>query len=290
MARPDESTHLSMNETASTLSGLEPLRVLHPQSVTDLGEYTRDASKDAQAVYPLGGRTMVGYGFQPSRPGIAVDVRGLERIIDYPARDMTITVQAGLTIAKLQEILAVENQRLPVDVPLPDRATLGGALAVNVSGPRSYGFGTFRDYVIGITVVNDQGQEVKAGGRVVKNVAGYDLCKLYVGSLGTLGIITQVTLKLKPRPEQSTLLELLFADSDPGALLDRLHSSRTRPAGISMLNEDPVTRKPVARGWVTWVGFEDNRESVSWQVKELKRELGRVDSELAVTIGRQLDD
>src|SRR5207253_9213768 len=130
------------------------------------------------------------------------DLRGLAEVIDYPARDMTITVQAGITLARLQALLATEKQRLPVDVPHPDRATLGGALATNASGPRRLGFGTLRDYVIGMTVVNDEGQEVKAGGRVVKNVAGYDLCKLHVGALGTLGVISQATLKLRPRPEE----------------------------------------------------------------------------------------
>src|SRR5207245_10601857 len=119
---------------------------------------------------------------------------------------MTITGQAAITHDELQTVRAGENQRLPVDAPHPHQATRGGAIATNASGPRRYGFGTFRDYVIGISVVNDEGQEVKAGGRVVKNVAGYDLCKLYIGSLGTLGVISQVTLKLKPRPEQTTLL------------------------------------------------------------------------------------
>src|SRR6202030_783750 len=118
----------------------------------------------------------------------------------------TITVQAGITLGRLQDLLATENQRLPVDVPHPDRATLGGALAVNASGPRRPGFGPLRDYVIGITTVNDEGQETKAGGRVVKNVAGYDLCKLHIGALGTLGILTQVTLKVLPRPETQALL------------------------------------------------------------------------------------
>src|SRR5262249_13131056 len=135
-------------------------------------------------------------------------LRGLHQVIDYPARDMTITVQAGITIAKLQEVLHAENQRLPVDVPLADRATLGGVLATNTSGPRRYGFGTLRDYVIGISAVNDLGEEIKVGGRVVKNVAGYDLCKLFIGSLGTLGIISQVTLKLRPLPEEQAFVTL----------------------------------------------------------------------------------
>ena len=150
-------------------------------------------------------------------------------------------------------------------------------MAVNVSGPRRYGLGTLRDYVIGISVVNDEGQEVKAGGRVVKNVAGYDLCKLYIGSLGTLGIISQVTLKLKPRPEEHALLTL-GCDSDAfGPLLDALHRSRTRPVCVELLNgRRPRQRRSAAcpsRPWVVVVGFEDNREAVSWQVQQLIKEL-----------------
>src|SRR5260221_13588513 len=131
---------------------------------------------------------------------------------------MTITVQAGITIAKLQVLLASENHRLPVDIPFPDRATLGGALAANASGPRRYGFGTLRDYLIGISTVNDEGHEVKAGGRVVKNVAGYDLCKLHIGALGTLGIISQVTLKLRPLVEETALLTFRCETDQLGAL------------------------------------------------------------------------
>src|SRR5207302_1445142 len=128
------------------------------------------------------------------------------------------------------------GQRLPVDVPRPERATLGGSLAVNVSGPRRLGLGTFRDYVIGISTVNDEGQETKAGGRVVKNVAGYDLCKLHIGALGTLGIITQVTLKVRPRPETQALLLLGCESAALGSLLEPLHASRTRPVCVDLLN------------------------------------------------------
>src|SRR5688572_5315479 len=113
---------------------------------------------------------MLHLGLPPMKPGTAVDLRGLDRVIDYPARDMTITVQAGITVRRVADILSAEGQQLPVDVPLPDRATVGGAVATNASGPRRFGPGTLRDYVIGITVVNDEGREVKGGGRVVKNV------------------------------------------------------------------------------------------------------------------------
>src|SRR5262249_11945512 len=150
------------------------------------------------------------------------------------------TVQAGITLTKLERLLATENQRLPIDVPQPDKATLGGALAVNVSGPHRYGFGTLRDYVLGISVVNDEGQEIKAGGRVVKNVAGYDLCKLYIGSLGTLGVITQVTLKLKPRPQEQAMVLVGCGTTALQSLLDEAHRSRTRPVCLDLLNRSAV--------------------------------------------------
>jgi glycolate oxidase FAD binding subunit len=257
-----------------------PFPVEQPASVAALGDLVRQAAAAGRALYPLGGGTMLAQGLPPARPGIAVDLRRLDAVIDYPARDMTITVQAGITIAKLQELLASENQRLPVDVPHADRATLGGALATNTSGPRRYGCGTLRDYVIGISVVNDEGHEVKAGGRVVKNVAGYDLCKLHIGALGTLGIITQVTLKLKPRPEAQALLVPRCRADEVAPLLDRLHASRTRSVCIELLNEGAIralnqqhgTRLPEAP-WVVMAGFEDNRDAVSWQVQQLIREL-----------------
>src|SRR5205807_8701263 len=173
-----------------------------------------------------------------------------------------------------------ENQRRPVDVPAPGRATLGGALAANASGPRRYGFGTLRDYVIGISTVNDEGHEVKAGGRVVKNVAGYDLCKLHIGSLGTLGVITKVTLKLKPRPQAQALVAVACRQEALERLLDQVHRSRTRPVCIEALNQPfaAALNQRLANAlpdcpWVLIAGYEDNMEAVHWQVEQLLEEL-----------------
>ena len=269
-----------MDDTACRIDDFGPLAVMRPRSVAELGDLVRRASAERQALYPLGGATMLYLGLPPSRPGWAVDVRALNQVIDYPARDMTITVQAGLTVAELRRVLAAENQRLPVDVPHADRATLGGALAANVSGPRRYGFGTLRDYVLGISTVNDEGQEVKAGGRVVKNVAGYDLCKLHVGALGTLGVITQVTLKVRPIPDAQALVTLGCDDVGPEALLNLLHDSRTRPVCLDLLNATAARDVAGAAGvavpeapWVAVVGFEDGAEAVNWQVRRLMQEI-----------------
>jgi glycolate dehydrogenase FAD-binding subunit len=270
-----------LDDSTCTIDGVGPFPVVRPGTVEAVAGLVRQASAEGQALFPLGGQTMLGVGLPPERAGLGIDLRGLDAVIDYPARDMTITVQAGITIGRLQSMLAGENQRLPVDVPHPEQATLGGALAVNASGPRRYGCGTFRDYVIGMTTVNDEGQQTKAGGRVVKNVAGYDLPKLHVGALGTLGIITQVTLKLRPRPEESALLAFRADPTLLECLLDGVHSSRTRPVCVEVLNPRLgrllAPRLPRWEGpegaWVLIAGFEESAATVRWQVQQMIKEV-----------------
>jgi glycolate oxidase FAD binding subunit len=241
--------------------------IVAPRSVAEIGDLVRHAAKDVIAIYPLGGRTALHFGLSPVRSGLGVDLRNLSQVIDFPARDMTVTVQAGISIAKLQAVLATEKLRLAVDVPRPDTATLGGAIAVNASGPRRYGLGTLRDYVIGISFVTDGGAEAKAGGRVVKNVAGYDLCKLHIGALGTLGIVTQATLKLRPIPDASLLVSSTCRIDELSSVLTRIHESTTRPISVDVESSNS------ADACRLHVGFEDNLESVRWQFDRICKEL-----------------
>ncbi len=265
-----------MGDNTCLIDDFGPLPVHQPRAVAELGDLVRRAAAENLAVYPLGGRTMLGLGNRPHQPGLAVDLTEFQQIVDYPARDMTITVQAGIAIARLQAILAAENQRLPIDVPQADQATLGGILATNTSGPRRYGYGTLRDYVLGISAVNDEGHEIKAGGRVVKNVAGYDLCKLFIGSLGTLGIITQVTLKLRPLPEEQALVTLACPTEKIEGLLETLQGSQTRPVAVELVNHNAARAMPAAQSeapWLVVVGYESNAEAAQWQVQQLIREV-----------------
>jgi glycolate oxidase FAD binding subunit len=242
---------------------------------------TDNAAGARLTVCPVGGRTALQYGLSAPPPGIWVGMSQLERLIDYPARDMTITVEAGMKIDLLQRTLAAEGQRLPIDIAQAERATLGGALATNTSGPRRFGHGTFRDYVIGISAVDAEGRLFKAGGRVVKNVAGYDICKLLVGSRGTLGIVTQVTLKLRPLPETSAQLWLTvdsFAEVENR--LERLLTSSARPVAIEVLNPAAAAlivtsaRCELPAGApVLCVGVEGSRRDVEWQLETLSQEL-----------------
>ena len=251
--------------------------VKRPATVAELCGIVKEARAAKQGIYPIGGMTTLDVGLPTLKPGIAVDTTKLKQVIDYPARDMTITVQAGITISALQAALAKEGQWLPIDVPTPELATLGGAIAVNQSGPRRFGYGTLRDYVIGISFVTDDGVEVKAGGRVVKNVAGYDLMKLQIGAVGTLGVISQVTLKVKPKPEASAAVVFGCGADSVGAVLDLLHNSPSRPVVVELLNaaawQAAGVSPSVASDWVFAVGFEEKAATVAWQRSTLLDEL-----------------
>lgn len=270
-----------MSATTFVLDGFGPLASARPSSLPELAELIRQARAEDTAIYPLGGQTKLGLGMPPTKLGCAVDLRDLAAVIDFPARDMTVTVQTGIAVKTLQEMLSKENLRLPIDVPQAGRATLGGILAANTSGPRRYGYGTLRDYVIGIGAINDEGNEFKAGGRVVKNVAGYDLCKLLVGSLGTLGVITQATLKLRPLAEERAVLCLLCEPASVESILTGVHGSRTRPTSVDLLNRTAAQAvftsakivTPDAQ-WIVLVGYEGNAAAVHWQVQQIVKEVG----------------
>jgi glycolate oxidase FAD binding subunit len=188
-------------------------------------------------------------------------------------------VEAGMTLAALSAILAGEGQRLLVDAPFPDRATLGGIYATNTSGPRRFGAGRPRDQIIGVSFVTSEGVVVKGGGRVVKNVAGYDLPKLLTGSMGTLGIITQLTLKVRPIPEKSAIAWVCFRKLDAAAAaLEVLNVSETRPIAIELLNSSAARAIGKERGLpeaeaILVIGYEENAPTVSWQLDRLRGEL-----------------
>jgi len=250
-----------------------------PRDTEALAAHIREANETRTPIYPLGGCTALRYGLPPKRPGLGLELAGMNRIVDYPARDMTITVESGITMQALCDTMAAERQRLPIDIPQAGEATLGGALATNWSGPRRYGQGTLRDYVIGISAVDGRGIPFKAGGRVVKNVAGYDFCKLLTGSLGTLAVITQVTLKVKPHAESSGFLACDVPSYDQAeSMLARLVHSQTTPVAIELLagaswSDDPALG-PLRRGSVARlvVGCEGTDVELAWMLEQLAAE------------------
>ncbi|CAN5790286.1 FAD-binding oxidoreductase [soil metagenome] len=251
----------------------------HPETAEALSKVVTQRVSEGGAIYPIGGSTALNYGGPPSRPGFAIDLRGLCRVIDYPVADMTITVEAGRTLSDLQATLAEHGQRLTLEAPRPDLATLGGIYATDTSGPRRFGLGRPRDQVLGVRFVNGAGEFVKGGGRVVKNVAGYDFPRLLTGSLGTLGILCELTLKVRPRPESSAIAWAPRPDAATvEADLERLNTSATRPVALDLLNRSAarIIGGPIGLPEANWVlvsGFEGNSEAVAWQLEALRAEL-----------------
>lgn len=229
---------------------------MQPNSVEDLAEFVRGAGAQKLTVHSRSG------GLPDA---VAVDLSKLDKVIDYPAADMTITVQSGVTIAQLQLTLAENNQHLPIDIPNPATTTVGDAVAQNLSGSRRSGYGTLRDYVIGVSAIDGLGRCFKSGGQVVKNVAGYDLCKLLTGSHGTLGILTQLTLKVRPKPQAIALSRLTVRSLDDAErTLESLGSSATRPIAIDLL---------LATGCDLVVVFDGDEKSVRWQQDQFQGEV-----------------
>ncbi|MCA9187837.1 MAG: FAD-binding oxidoreductase [Pirellulaceae bacterium] len=226
-----------MNRTpAQPLSMLPLAETFEPRDLETLIGVLQDRELESMPVYIIGGANSLDYGLPAKKPGVGLQMTGLNRVIDHPVGDMTVTVEAGLALDALNARLAEHGQCVPWDVPAPHSATIGGIVATNWNGARRHGYGTVRDYVIGIQAVDAAGNTFHGGGRVVKNVAGYDFCKLLTGSMGTLAVITQVTLKVRPTAPESTLVGTILTDDVTlEQTLESLVHLATKPVAVEVL-------------------------------------------------------
>ena len=190
----------STNPEDYVIDGVAPSVAVRPATVEAVSAVMSAAHGAGAAVILWGGGTRIAMGNMPRRYDVALDLTRLNSIIAHNHGDLTATVQAGVTVAALRRALAEHGQFLAIDPPLPDTATVGGTLAVGNSGPLKWQYGSVRDTVIGMKVVQADGVVTKSGGQVVKNVSGYDMARLHIGGLGTLGVIVEVSVKLTPLP------------------------------------------------------------------------------------------
>ena len=182
------------------VDGMRPDVVVHPGHVEEVSAVLAACSRAKAAVVPWGHGCHMGLGKIPEKVGVVLGLGRLNRVIEHEPGDMTSTAQAGIVLGEYQSALGRHGQFLSLDPPKADRATIGGILAANASGPRRVRYGTARDLLIGLRVAHADGTVTKGGAKVVKNVTGYDMNKLYVGSLGTLGVIVEATFRLYPIP------------------------------------------------------------------------------------------
>jgi glycolate oxidase FAD binding subunit len=199
---------------ADAVARVQPKLVIEPGTESELAEVLRLANDAGLAVIPRGGGTKLGWGNPPTRADLILSTARLTEIIEHAWADLTVSVEAGCTIQRLQETLAQHGQRLALDPLWPERATIGGVLSTNDSGALRLRFGALRDLIIGATIALPDGTLASSGGKVVKNVAGYDLPKLVTGALGTLGVITRAVFRLHPLPRNARSFSVLAGNGE----------------------------------------------------------------------------
>jgi glycolate oxidase FAD binding subunit len=254
---------------AHRVDGKEPALLIFPASAEQMSAALRVCSEAEATVAPWGGGTAIGIGNPPWQIDVVVGLERLNQLVEHDQANLTATIQSGHRLPGLQQALAQHNQFLPFDPPAATRATVGGVIATNMNGPRRGYYGSVRDLVIGMKVVLASGEQIKAGGKVVKNVAGYDMCKLFVGSIGTLGIITEVTLRVAPIPETAATLIVSGTLTQVHQFTGELSRSKLLPSAVFLLS--PQANKAADRKqnpWQAAAWFEGFKATVTRHLRD----------------------
>ena len=249
---------------AYALDDCVPDMVIRPAAAEEICDALKICSEHGAPGVVWGGGTHVGIGNPLQQYRWAMDMRGLSRLLDYSPGDLVVTVEAGMTLSALQEILYPHRQWLPVDAPLPDKQTVGGIVASGGAGPRRHRYGLPREWLLAVRAVLPSGEMIKAGIGVVKNVAGYDLPRLLAGSWGTLGVLTALTCKVAPLPEVSVAYRSSLGEAQKLlSLRDALSHPLLQPEMVEVVYEREA-------GWRVICGLAGFEEDVRWQVGFLR--------------------
>jgi glycolate oxidase FAD binding subunit len=267
---------------AHMVDGLRPRVVCRPADADQISAVLRIAGEVNAAVTPWGGGTAIGLGNAPRRVDIVLRTDRVASLREHDDANLTATVQAGMALGALNARLAAGRQFLALDPPRPEGATVGGIVAANANGPRRMSYGGVRDLVIGMRMVLAGGEQIKAGGKVVKNVAGYDMCKLFTGSLGTLGIITEVTFKMAPLPEAAATVLARGGVEAAMRVVDELFASVLQPTAITVTN---VLDGPAADAGALAVAAEGFNEAVDRHLRDIEALAGAAGMEAEVLRG-----
>ncbi len=219
------------------IDGEKPTAVVRPGSTEEIAEILKFARAEKLALVVTGARTKLALGLCPRQYDMALDMTRLDRVLAYDPGDLTLSVEAGIPLCKVQSELAKHGQFLPLTVPFLNRTTVGGTIASGVDSPLRQSYDTARDYILGMEFVTGEGIVAKSGGRVVKNVSGYDIHKLLAGSLGTLGVMTKVNLRTFPRPLHTRSFVARFETAEHAlAMRHRIAQSHLTPLTIEVLS------------------------------------------------------
>ena len=258
--------YLRAATAADAIDGVQPQMIAEPGTAEDLARALRWAHDAGVEVAPRGGGTKLGWGNAPAACDLVLSTSRLNRVLEHAWADMTVIVEAGCLVADLQKTLAQHRQQLALDPLWPERATIGGILSTNDSGSLRVRYGSLRDLIIGITVALPDGALAKSGGKVVKNVAGYDLAKLYTGALGTLGVIVQAIFRLHPLPRETRSLSFSGTPESLNQLLLAIQSSKLTFTGLQLQAEKGSAQLDIR--------FDGTAPGIQAQVKQLSQIAG----------------
>jgi glycolate oxidase FAD binding subunit len=263
---------------AYAIDGKKPKVVVSPRTIDEVSKVVAYANQQHLSIIPRGSGTKMGMGGIPKKIDIILSTSWLNRITDSDCENLTLSAECGITLNEVQKSLAKVGKGyfLPLDPPFTEKATLGGITATNSSGPKRLLYGTARDVIIGTKAVFPNGDIVVSGGKTVKNVSGYDMCKLLIGSYGTLGILCEMTFKLLPLPEKEATLLLSFAKlEEADGFAHELRGSQLIPSSVETLNAIAVQKMkysipmPSSANYLVAVGLEGVAESIDRQISEM---------------------
>src|SRR4028119_714768 len=254
-----------------------PSSIVYPSTAEELASIMSRAYSNSWNVLPCGSGSKLGWGGIAKNLDLVVSTERLNRVIEHAVGDLTVTVEAGVKFADLQDILLKTGQFLPLEPAYPQDATLGGIVATADSGSLRHRYGGIRDMLLGLSFIRSDGKIAKAGGRVVKNVAGYDLMKLFTGSYGTLGILTEVTLRVYPVPEATGTVVLVGEKEAIASATQTLLASALTPTAADLLSTQVVAQLGIGQGMGLMVRFQSLTQSVkeqSFRLLEVGTQLG----------------
>ncbi len=286
-----------------SVDGIVPEVLVYPENLNQVAEVIKLANSQNWGVVPWGGGTKMALGKTPLRFNLVLSTSRLNKVLDLDVDNLTVTAQAGVKLADLQDLVAGTENRcfflhdddlkkqadymcsggdykgvfLPLDPPFPDRVTLGGIVAANSTGPKRLRFGLPRDLILGVKYVTPTGEIISMGGKTVKNVSGYDVSKIMIGALGTLGILGEITFRLLPLPERvGTVLAGFGSFASARAFADRVLDSKLLPTSVEILNKpgydltmsQDLNLSP--ESWCVAVGVEGFEEEVLREITDLK--------------------
>jgi glycolate oxidase FAD binding subunit len=277
---------------AYAVDGITPKAVVSPGTVEEVSKLLAYANSEKLAVVPRGNGTKMAQGGIPRQLDVVLSMLRINRITEHDIPNLSLSVEAGMTLSAIQEKLAATGKGsfLPLDPPFTERATIGGIIATNGSGPRRYLYNTARDLLLGLKAVSPNGDIVAFGGKTVKNVSGYDMTKLMIGSWGALGVITEITTKLLPLPGASATLLVSFGDlAKAGSLTKKVLYSSLLPSAMELMDGKAASELGEKGKYLVAFSLEGVDEAVERQVVEIG-EMGKKEGAINAKVLREQED